>query len=283
MFISPMLLHKSEEAFNDDNYISELKLDGIRLIYSNIDGPKLYTRHNNDVTRKFPELLDLPIPKGTILDGELIMTDDQGHPDFEKVMDRFSVSNSTKIELLSNADPVQFCTFDILYHEDEPVMKLPLWERKEILDSLFENTDRISKTVWFEGKGVELFNIVKEKGLEGIVLKDADSPYHANKRSHSWLKVINYQYTDVFITGMKKKEFGWLLGVEDHGRIKHMGVMEFVAPEARKEVYRKSRTLAVDENKDFIYFRPELKCKVKFRNYTKAGLLRIPSFIEFQY
>lgn len=48
MFISPMLLHKSEAPFNDDDFISELKLDGIRLKYFNIDEPKLYTRHNND-------------------------------------------------------------------------------------------------------------------------------------------------------------------------------------------------------------------------------------------
>ncbi|RFU61283.1 hypothetical protein D0466_18910 [Peribacillus glennii] len=58
----------------------------------------------------------------------------------------------------------------------------------------------------------------------------------------SSLKVINYQYADVFYTGLRKKEFGWLLGVEEKGLIKLMGVMEFVSPEPRKEVYRKSKS-----------------------------------------
>ncbi|MGG0053002.1 ATP-dependent DNA ligase, partial [Bacillus atrophaeus] len=65
MFVSPMLLHsiKEPELFDDENYITELKFDGIRLIFSKFDNQiKLYTRHNNEVTNKFPELLDLDIP-----------------------------------------------------------------------------------------------------------------------------------------------------------------------------------------------------------------------------
>ena len=66
MFISPMLLHKTEQPFEDDNFITEL--DGIRLILSKFDDRiKLYTRHNNEVTKKFPELLQLDIEDGTIL------------------------------------------------------------------------------------------------------------------------------------------------------------------------------------------------------------------------
>lgn len=80
MFISPMLLHKSIEPFDNRDYISELKLDGIRLIVSKIDDQiKLYTRHHNDVTALFPELHTIDIPDGTILDGEIIVSDRKGH------------------------------------------------------------------------------------------------------------------------------------------------------------------------------------------------------------
>ena len=66
MFISPMPLHKTEQPFEDDNFITEL--DGIRLILSKFDDRiKLYTRHTNEVTKKFPELLQLDIQDGTIL------------------------------------------------------------------------------------------------------------------------------------------------------------------------------------------------------------------------
>lgn len=63
MFVSPMLLHKSEKPFEDTGYITELKLDGIRLILSKFNYQiRLYTRHNKEVTTKFPELLTFEIP-----------------------------------------------------------------------------------------------------------------------------------------------------------------------------------------------------------------------------
>ena len=75
MFVSPMLLHKLDEPpIDDSGYITELKLDGIRLIFTKFNNQvKLYTRYNNEVTALFPELLTVPIPHGTILDGELIV------------------------------------------------------------------------------------------------------------------------------------------------------------------------------------------------------------------
>ncbi|MCQ6268791.1 hypothetical protein M1K46_24805 [Fictibacillus sp. WQ 8-8] len=131
MFVSPMLLQRMEEPFNHDDFISELKLDEIRLIYSHMDSVKLYTRHKNEVTKKFPELMDLGIPKGKVLDGELILTDQNGHPDFEAIMSRFQITNQDKIQRSSHRCPVHFCAFDILYHEGESVIYLPLSERKK--------------------------------------------------------------------------------------------------------------------------------------------------------
>jgi DNA ligase 1 len=88
-----ILLQRSEQPF-DYSYITELKLDGIRLILSKIDNKIwLYTRHNNEVTAKFPELLTIDIPAGTVLDGEIIVTDPAGKPDFEAVMSRFQAHN----------------------------------------------------------------------------------------------------------------------------------------------------------------------------------------------
>lgn len=91
-----MLLHKSDHPFDDDSYITELKLDGFRTIWTKFnDKVRVYTRHNNEITSKFPELVNLPIPNGTVLDGEIIVTDNQGRPDFEATMERF-LSNKSK-------------------------------------------------------------------------------------------------------------------------------------------------------------------------------------------
>ncbi|MCY9003294.1 RNA ligase family protein [Peribacillus frigoritolerans] len=274
MFISPMLLHKTEQPLEDDGFITELKLDGIRLILSKFnDQIKLYTRHNNEVTMNFPEFLQLDIPDGTILDGEIIVTDRQGKPDFEAMMERFQSKKSEH--------SIQYCVFDVIYHNGQKVTHLPLHERKELLDKIVEDTDLICKVRWMYGNSPAYFNLVKQQGLEGIVQKKANSQYQINKRSHDWLKVINYQYTDAVITGLRKDEFGLLLGIEKNDRIKPAGIMEFITPAARKQLYNQYQDLIVDENSKFIYLDPKIKCRVKFRNYTKNGLLRIPSFVEY--
>jgi DNA ligase 1 len=83
------------------------------------------------------------------------------------------------------------------------------------------------------------------------------------------------------ITGLRKDKFGLLLAVEEDGKLKPGGVMEFMTPDAKKVFYNQYRDLIVDENKKFTFIEPKIKCRVKFRNYTKSGLLRIPSFVEY--
>ncbi|WHY03390.1 RNA ligase family protein [Neobacillus sp. DY30] len=275
MFISPMLLHKTDEPFDHDDYVSELKMDGFRLIYSHIEDKKLYTRHHTDITTRFPELLNLNIPKGTVLDGEVVITDSSGKPDFEAVMSRFSVFNSDKVTYLAKHEPVSFVVFDVLYHKGEKVIHLPLYKRKEILDGVIPvNTPILSKVMSIEGSGTALFELIKEQNLEGIILKKKDSIYEIGKRSHSWLKVINYQYTNVFVKGYRKDEFGWLLSYED-GR--YAGVMELGVPiEERRRIYQRPK---IEENDKFIFIEP-VPYKIKYRNITKAGLLRLPSYVS---
>ena len=269
-----MLLHKAEQPIEDENIINELKLDGIRLILSKFDNRiKLHTRHNNEVSNKFPELLQVNIPDGTVLDGEIIVTDQQGKPDFEAMMQRFQSKKSEH--------NIQYCVFDVIYHKGQKITHLPLHERKELLEEIVEDSNLICKVKWMYGNGPAYFDLVKQQGLEGIVQKKANSKYQIGKRSQEWRKVINYQYTDAVITGLRKDEFGLLLGIEENNRIKPAGIMEFVTPEARKQFYSQYQDLIVDENKKFIFLDPKIKCKVKFRNYYKSGLLRIPSFVEY--
>jgi DNA ligase-1 len=270
MFISPMLLQKSDQPFNSDDYITELKLDGIRLIYSvdNNGKVRLYSRHNNEITLRFPELLQLNIPPGTVLDGELIATDNQGKPDFEAVMGRFLSSK--------NKTPITFVAFDVLQYKGERITSLPLLERKEILQDIVpRDSSLFAKTQFIEGNGDAYFEAVKSQALEGIVLKRKDSRYEVGKRSHSWLKVVNYQYADVFVVWYRKTgEFGLLL-IFDDGL--YAGVIELgTNPLVRKQIYANP---VICEEKDFTFVEP-LKCKMKYRNLTKVSFLRIPSFVE---
>jgi DNA ligase 1 len=268
-----MLLQKVTEPFDDDSYITELKLDGIRLILSKFDNKvRLYTRHNNEVTAKFPELLTIDIPDGTVLDGEIILTGLDGKPDFEAMMARFQ----SKRNKLDNGT-LSYVVFDVIQYKGKSVTRLPLIERKQLLNDIIpEDSSLVAKVKYLEGHGSAYFDLVQQQGLEGIVLKSRDSRYEVGKRSKAWLKVINYQYANVLITGLRKGEFGVLLTFQD-GR--PAGIMEFMPPTERKKLYGKLEIIS--ENDKFKMIKP-IQCRVKYRNLTKAGLLRLPSFVGWK-
>ncbi|OZB98129.1 hypothetical protein [Paenibacillus sp. XY044] len=273
MFVSPMLLEYAADnkPFDDDNYITELKLDGIRLIVSNMDRVRLYTRHNNEITANFPELVDnIDIPKGTILDGELIVSGPDGKPDFEAVMERFKSKKSKH--------KATFCAFDIIKHKHNDIHSYPLLERKAILESAFEPNGFYMKSKYLVGNGSAYFDLVKQQNLEGIVLKRADTKYEIGKRSDKWQKVIAYDMGEYFIAGYRKDEFGWLLS----DGIRVLGVMELGVPtEERRAGWRVFQQLKTKETKDMVYLQPLIKCVVKHRGFTKNNMLRLPVFEKF--
>lgn len=230
---------------------------------------RLYTRHGNEVSSLFQEIYqDLELPDATIPDGELIVPGPDGTPIFEHMMERF---HSKKSEYY-----VQYCVFDILYYKGQKVTHLPLMERKSLLMDLEFDEKRMVHVQWVEGNGIPYFNLVKERGLEGIVHKKQDSKYEINKRSDNWLKVINYSYLDVLITGMVKKDNSFLLSSINDGT--NIGVMEFVPYQERKYIHEKVRNIGVKETDKLIIFNEGIKCNVKFRNWTSNQILRIPSF-----
>jgi DNA ligase-1 len=278
MFVNPMLLQyaKDNQPFNNKNHVAELKLDGFRLIVSNMDKLQLYTRHNNDVTYKFPELFDSPLSEDTILDGELIVTDQDGKPDFEGMQRRFQSKK--------DKTPVTFCAFDIIRYRGIDVTSLPLLRRKELLEESFKENDRYKKVKFIDGNNtVDYFNIIQQQGLEGCVIKSSNSKYEIGKRSWSWQKVINWTYAEVYITGYRKNEFGWLTSIDAVDGSKHpTGIIELgVNPEQKKALNSVKKRLVYKEDKNFVYLEPLIRAKVKTRNWTKKGMLRSPVFVEF--
>jgi DNA ligase-1 len=117
--------------------------------------------------------------------------------------------------------------------------------------------------------------------MEGIVAKKRESIY-VSARSASWQKVINWMTVNVFITGYRKKEFGWLAAIEDNGHIRPAGIIELGAsPEQKKAFYGVSQKLKISEDDSFVYLEPRIEARVKIRNWARKGFLRSPVFIEF--
>jgi DNA ligase 1 len=283
-FIAPMLLETAPAPFDNDNYIFEPKIDGHRLILSHTNGvTRLFTRHNTECTRQYPELLSLPFTEDIILDGEVACTNATGAVCFESVMERFSAHKTDKIRRLSESQPVNYVVFDILRYKGEDLRGLPLEQRKEILASIsLPPNPHIAIIPFYEDEGTGLFTQIKTRGMEGIVAKRKNSIY-VSSRSASWLKIINWTYVDVYITGYRKKEFGWLASViSENGRFKPVGIIELgVTPTHRMAFYGIRNALVTGEDKDYVYLEPRIKGRVKIRNWTRNGQLRSPSFVEF--
>jgi len=172
--------------------------------------------------------------------------------------------------------PVSFVAFDILYLNGQDLRKYRLTDRLEILKSVVVPSNMLSVCDSFSN-GEQLFEATKRMDLEGIVSKHKDSTYQLDTRSHQWLKIKNYQYEVVEIGGMRKADFGWSLFKD--GR--YVGVTEFVPPNERKAFFKIAQQLVRGEDKNWVYLNPLFKCKVKFQAYTKQGLMRTPSFVEF--
>lgn len=262
------------EPFDKDHHVAELKLDGIRLIVSTMEGLRLYTRHQNDVTNKFPELHNSPLPPGTILDGELIVTDPQGKPDFEAVMSRF--------QSRSSREKATFCAFDIIRYKGIDVTGLPLSRRKELLAEAFMESERYTRVMPANGSPLHYFGAVSSLGLEGIVIKDLRSRYTVGTRSWSWQKVINWTRAVVFITGVRRGQLGWLTSIEEDGRLRPTGMIELGINEDHKRALRSVQNkITYKEDKFAIHFKPLIRARVKTRNWTRNGMLRSPVFEEF--
>jgi bifunctional non-homologous end joining protein LigD len=169
--------------FNDPDFVFELKVDGFRgLAYIDDGVCELVSRRRNRY-KSFKELqnsLGKLRVKNAIIDGEIACVDDEGRSIFNELLFR-------------RGCPI-FYAFDILFLNDRDLRQVPLIERKEILRSVIEKSalPDVLCGKYIEERGVDLFNEVVRRNLEGIVAKRKNGIYSTVS---GWLKVKNPQYT----------------------------------------------------------------------------------------
>ena len=277
--VKPMLLSESDTISNNNNYIYEIKFDGIRAIIYVIDNNiKIFTRNGKNITNLFPELkvITSSVKKNSILDGEIVcLTNNK--PDFFKVQKRIHLKNKDKIEISSKNNPALFICFDILYY-DKDITNEPLYKRKDELSKINES-DYLLKSKVFED-GEKLFKSIKRLDLEGIVCKDKFSTYQVNTRANSWIKVKNYKVESFFIGGYtdgEKDRFSIYLGEKSNGKLRYVGKV-FVSKKDKLYEKLKNRKsvnnpfLEFKENINFV--KPIQEVKVKYIERNNNNHLR---------
>lgn len=282
--LSPMLFEESKEVFNSPDYLYELKFDGIRCLAYLDEATELINKRGKILNQTYPELKNLHKngKAKMILDGELLLMKN-GKPDFYELQRRSLMTDSFKIKIQANINPVIYVAFDLLYLNDKFLIDTPLIERKKLLaENVQENKDLIISK-YIEEKGRELFQVVKEMDLEGIVAKKKDSRYYPGKRSSVWLKIKLYEEDDFIICGYIPKEnvIDLILGRYQDGKIVRAGSV--VTGKFKQQViaYAKRNPSAplFPKKDDAIWMVPKLVGKVRYMMKTKEGGLRQPVFI----
>lgn len=180
----------------------EVKWDGMRaLAFLDHGHLRVQSANERDVTPSWPELAELPtaVPAvATVLDGELVATDDHGRPSFGRLQQRMHVVDPG--EALLRAVPISYVVFDVLHLDGHDLTGLALNDRRRLLDQVLEPTPWWRPSPVHED-GAALLSAATEQGLEGLVAKRIDSRYEPGVRARTWRKVKVRRHQEVVVGG----------------------------------------------------------------------------------
>ena len=304
--ITPMLASLCDKPFDDPNWLFEIKWDGYRAVTFLSDGDvRLVSRNHNDLTARFPELRVIPKyvkAKNAILDGEVVALDDQGRPSFSLMQQRTGMRSHGRQTKPRGEVPIQYYVFDLIYLDGYDLHRVTLEERKRILREIVRDGELVRFSEHFAGQGVALYQLAKDKGLEGVIAKRANSCYE-ERRSREWQKIKITQTVDCVIGGYTDPEgsrqyFGSLmLGLYNQKRqLIHVGnagtgfdhaLLKKLFEVLRGIESRTSPFTGPTEPKKAHWVKPVRVAEVKFSEWThetdEGGLkLRAPVFMSLR-
>lgn len=281
--VSPMLLKEVDKPFNSDEYLYEIKYDGIRaLVYVDPNNLKIISRNKKDISNLYPELqiIKKDVKSKMVLDGEIV-TFENNKPSFSKLQQRMHLKQKEKILYQSKNNPVIYVVFDIIYLNKD-LTNLTLTKRKKLLNNIKENDNLvISKTF---SNGIKLFNNMKKLNMEGIVAKRKDSLYKINKRTNYWLKIKNIKDEKFFICAYKEKKNNYLsllLGEKIEGKYYYVGSASITKNNPlykkiiKQKIIKKTFFVNYKDNNAF-YINPTIEVEVSYLQRTNNNHLRHP-------
>ncbi len=287
--VPPMKATLGSLPADDDRWAYEIKFDGYRtLAFVDDRALRLQSTNLRDVTATYPELGELPggvHARTAILDGELVVLDDDGRPRFE-LMQRHERQAALYV-------------FDVLRIDDHDTIALPYEDRRRLLDQLVEPGDNWMVPAHRIGGGAELLAATGERELEGVMAKRLGSTYQPGKRSPNWRKIKHRRRLDVVVGGYttgdgnRTATFGSLLvGRFDGDRLTFAGGVGSGFNQKMLVVLSKRlRALEIRDcpfdppppssyRRNARWVQPELVATIEMTELTNDGLVRQASFIE---
>lgn len=289
--ITPMLATMVKEPFDHPDWIFEVKWDGYRAVAEIRDGAvSLYSRNGIPFEKKFYPVAESLRKFGfeAVLDGEIVVVDDQGRPDFQ-LLQHYRESGSGHL---------LYYVFDLLYFQGHDLTGLPLLRRKELLKKILPALPKIRFSDHVEGEGILFYQVSKKQGLEGIIAKHGGSTYEAGRRSRQWLKIKTRLTQEGVIAGFTeprggRQHFGTLvLGLFQGDELLYIGhsgggfgandlreIRAQLDPLVRKECPFKVKPAT---NTPATWVKPELVCEVGLSGWTEEGVMRHPVFLRLR-
>jgi bifunctional non-homologous end joining protein LigD len=294
-FVPPQLATLVDRAPAGDDWLHEVKFDGYR-IECRVVGPRvtLFTRTGQDWTDRFQPVADAAAgldASGALLDGEIAILRPDGTTSFQALQNH-----------LGGDAPGQlvYFAFDLLFLGGRDLRPLPLEERKVALARLLGSDRRsgsggvIRYTDHVLGNGPAFFQKARAAGLEGIVSKRRNDPYHGG-RGPGWVKTKALRRQELVIGGFTEPEgaregIGALLvgfyradALVPAGKV-GTGFSQKVALELR----RRLDAIVTDRSpfasaipgagRQIHWVKPQLVAEIAFGELTRDGKLRHPSF-----
>jgi bifunctional non-homologous end joining protein LigD len=287
--VRPCLAMLVDKPPKGPDWAFEVKWDGYRLaVHVEADRVRIVTRGGYDWTSRFASIAAEARQLGyktLILDGEAVVLDDQGRSDFGLLQRALGKRPS-----LHDPREILFFAFDLLYVDGWDLRRLPLRERRWLLEPIVagrESAIRLSEEV--EADGEEFLRIACEHGLEGIIAKQREKPYRSG-RNGDWLKITCTRRDSFVIVGYEPSTFPGAIGRlllaarKGDGLIYVGGVgtgySREMAIELRKllsGMVAKKRAVNL-KRKGAVFTEPVLIAEIEYRTWTEDGKLRHPSF-----
>jgi len=205
-FVEPQLATLVDTAPDGDRWFHELKLDGFRILCRIQNGVvTLFTRTGQDWTARFAEVAEAAAHvgvEGALLDGEIAILRPDGITDFQMLQNHMQGAGQGQLT---------YFVFDVLFLDGVDLRGRPLEERKARLASLLSRapskdwSPTIRYTDHVIGQGKAFFEKARAAGLEGIVSKRRDQPYHGG-RGPSWLKIKALKHQELVVGGFTEPE-----------------------------------------------------------------------------